>query len=511
MGTTRPDVLLVTDDGELRALVTRLRPRGARLQVLSSKELASTAHVAARQVWIDLDADSGGSLSAATRRVYFHTQPRPDVDRLPVGLFIRKPALSAVVDVLWSAVELEASTPANGAARGGVGLPEEAGPGRRALPGWIAEFHELNLKVLCRKCVTRLGGRLGYGDVSLYLHDMEYGLLTLAGSGHRRAIDLAVARTAVQTHLMAAVVRDGRPLCTDSVSAELERRGIPQRAERGYVDDSSLIAPLQCEGRLWGVLNFSRRVRTGATELGLPLDEIFEFLARALQHACEHERARTEARVDSLTGLFNQRWMLEALEREIRRAQRFGNALAVLVLDLDGLKNANDRRGHVAGDCLLRHVAGRIRGVLRQFDGAARVGGDEFVIMLPATNAAGARHVAQRLLQSIQDDPAYLADEPLPITVSIGVAEWSAGWDARQLIDAADRAMYAAKSQGGNRLVFQSDAGAPVSRFEPALSTDAQPARASRFRRDAVAGPPGRDDTTASPPREDGSSQPTGE
>jgi diguanylate cyclase (GGDEF)-like protein len=462
-----PDVLLVTDDGHLREAVARHRRVGGRLQSVSPSELSAGETPRARQVWIDLDTGAPVPEAGSGRRVYFHSGQPPTVEKLPPGLFIRKPCQGAVLEVLWAGVDVKSAA---------TSARSEARPTGRYLPAWLLDFQELELKALCRKCVSSLGLRLGYKDVSLYLYDPDHGLLTLAETTHKRPIDLAVRCDTEEPSLMAAVARGGRMLHTDRVATELAARRIKPHYDRPYADDGCLVAPLASTGQLLGVLSFSRRFHSPQTEVGLPLDDIFAFLARALEHARAYERVRLEARVDSLTGLYNQRWMIEALEREIRRADRFGTPLAVLMLDLDGLKAVNDRVGHAAGDCLLRHVAARISAVLRQFDGAARVGGDEFVVTLPATNLPGAQQVGRRLLQSIREDVAYFADAPLPITASAGAAEWRQGWDAKQLLEAADRAMYAAKSKGRNTVVSQ-----PA---EPA-SAVRLPARGPRARRAA--------------------------
>jgi diguanylate cyclase (GGDEF)-like protein len=460
------DVLLVTDDPQLQEAVAGHQPPGARLQSIDSAQL-NTAHAPrARHVWIDLDSGASVPTVSGRRRVYFHTEQPPKPDKRPPGLYIRKPCTAAVLEVLWAGVDVKpgkASKPA----------PRSAG---RPLPAWILDFHELDLKALCRKCITNLGPRLGYRDVSLYLHDAPHDLLTLAETTHTRPVDLTVRFDAESKHLMAAVARTGRLLRTDRASTELKTRQIERHPDRAYPDDDCLVVPLINDDQLWGVLSFSGCARTAQTELGLPLDEIFAFVSRALGHARTYEQARLEARVDGLTGLFNQRWMTEALEKEIRRAQRFNTPLSLLMLDLDGLKTVNDQVGHAAGDCLLRHVASRIGTVLRQFDGAARVGGDEFVVMLPSTGLKGARQVARRLLQSIREDVAHFGDTSLPITASVGAAEWSAGWDARKLIEVADQAMYAAKRQGRNTLVCQ-----PPEQLASTASGDLSPAAPTRF------------------------------
>jgi diguanylate cyclase (GGDEF)-like protein len=141
------------------------------------------------------------------------------------------------------------------------------------------------------------------------------------------------------------------------------------------------------------------------------------------------------------------------MEQEIHRSQRYCNPLALIMIDLDGLKTVNDRFGHLGGDALLRHTAGKVSAALRQIDLAARIGGDEFVVLLPGTDLGGARHVAQRILAAIRVDAPLINGQPVPIVASFGVAQWEQGWDERQLLAAADQAMYAAKRQGHNRLV----------------------------------------------------------
>ncbi len=459
------EVLLITDDEQLRALVEQHRPAGARLRCVAARDAPTGRPAGATQVWIDLDTAPGTVAPSSGRRVYFHSQQRPAAETLQPGLFIRKPCAAAVFEVLWAGVKAE------------VPAPPEAVPARpgSGLPTWLLDFQVLDLKVLCRKCVRELGPRLGYRDASLYLHDFDHGLLTLAETTHTRAIDLAVP-TGASNRLMAAVAQGARTLHTDRVKGASLPPGVALRGDRPYQDQACLVAPLVSEGRVWGVLNFSRRCRTTQTEDDLPLDEIFTFLGRALHHARAYDQVQIEARVDGLTGLYNQRWVMEVLQKEIRRAQRFGAALSVLMVDLDSLKSVNDARGHAAGDCVLQHVASRIGAVLRKFDGAARVGGDEFVVLLPGTNLAGARQVARRLLQSIHQDVAEFAKTPVPITASIGVAEWRAGWEARDLIAAADGAMYRAKREGRNKLFRQPSDGHTE---PPATTSGAETSRQS--------------------------------
>lgn len=450
MSAKHADVLLISDDQRLRASVHRHRPEGARLRCLSTDGLTDPQPVTARQVWIDLDCAPAVAPPGGARRVYFYSRPEQAAETPPPGVFIRKPGTAAVFDVLWAGLD------ADGARN------RSRAPAELTLPAWLLEFQELRLKPLCNKLITRLGPRLGYRDASLYLHDRSRQLLTLAETTHARSIDLVVPSDAPSPTLMTAVARRGRLLRTERVSKELPNLGVARCHDASYDDEYCLIVPLACDGELVGVLNFSGHSDAAPAKQDLPLDTIFAFLGRALHFARAHELAQTEARVDCLTGLYNQRGMTEALDKEIPRAERFATPLTVLLIDLDGLKNINDQEGHAAGDCVLRHVAGRIARVLRHFDGAARVGGDEFVVMLPHTDLKGARQVARRLLRALREDCAHFRDVPLAITASIGVAEWRTGWNAQQLVEAADQAMYSAKRRGRGDLACYPQGASPA-------------------------------------------------
>jgi diguanylate cyclase (GGDEF)-like protein len=438
-----PDVLLVTTDVRLRDAIERSRPAKTTLRCVTPTELPADADVTVTELWLDLDTAPVCELLPATRRVYFHSPNCFPPKHLPSGLFIRKPFPEAVAQVLWSGVT-------NGAAHRDAAPPEEG-----TLPAWILEFQEIGLREFCRSCVTRLAPRLGYADASMYLHDQRARLFTLAETTHTRTIDVSVPVAADRTHLMAAVARTGRVLMTADAQREREAQGLaPLPADR-YSDGSCLIAPLASEGRLWGVLNLTCAAQSAVSDPKLAVEPIATFLGRALHHARVYDQARTEARVDVLTGLYNQRWMVESLTREIRRSQRYKSPLSVILADLDGLKAVNDRFGHPAGDHVLRHTAGRIASALRQFDSAARIGGDEFVILLPATDLSGARHVARRVLNAVRNDAAVYRCVPLPVRASLGVVEWQTGWTAAQLIESADKAMYLAKRRGRDQLVCQ--------------------------------------------------------
>jgi diguanylate cyclase (GGDEF)-like protein/PAS domain S-box-containing protein len=181
----------------------------------------------------------------------------------------------------------------------------------------------------------------------------------------------------------------------------------------------------------------------------------------ALQDITEHKRAeealRFQALHDALTGLPNRMLFMDRLNIEIAEARRNRKMLAVMFLDLDDFKNINDTLGHSTGDKLLNEVAGRLKTCIRESDTMARIGGDEFNLVLPDIAAAeDAASIAKKII-SLFADPFSIEEEELPVTASIGISVYPEdGQDADALLKNADIAMYQAKGQGGNNYQFYS-------------------------------------------------------
>ena len=152
----------------------------------------------------------------------------------------------------------------------------------------------------------------------------------------------------------------------------------------------------------------------------------------------------------------------QQLDLELARAERRGNPVALLMIDIDLFKRINDTHGHPAGDLILHDVAAILTSDLRQIDIAARYGGEEFILLLPETTPQGAKLVAQRLRYSVEQARFRTsAAEGAPeerLTISIGVAIFpTEAHNKRELLEAADAALYQAKANGRNRVVFYSD------------------------------------------------------
>ena len=152
---------------------------------------------------------------------------------------------------------------------------------------------------------------------------------------------------------------------------------------------------------------------------------------------------------DQLTGLNNRRYLSKTLDREIERSMRYGHALSIMLLDIDHFKRINDQHGHPKGDRVLRELSGIIMANIRECDFAVRMGGEEFLILLPETGLMQALFLAERLRNSIefQESPAVC-----PFTVSLGVSEMIPGETFENWYKRADEALYRAKEQGRNRV-----------------------------------------------------------
>jgi len=157
---------------------------------------------------------------------------------------------------------------------------------------------------------------------------------------------------------------------------------------------------------------------------------------------------------DPLTGIFNRRHFIDRAERELERARRGGHRTSVLLIDIDHFKRVNDTHGHEAGDDVLRAVCARLAGGLRDADLLARLGGEELGVLAPETDTASALVVAERLRQSVASGPYAAGEAKLVITVSIGSATTGeADEPLKSLMGRADKALYAAKAGGRNRVV----------------------------------------------------------
>lgn len=239
----------------------------------------------------------------------------------------------------------------------------------------------------------------------------------------------------------------------------------------GAVSTGSLCVPMIAHGENLGLLLLIKNPQeTSADE---PRNDSWQRLATTAARQIALTMANLnlknflmqQAIRDSLTGLFNRRYMEETLEREIFRVQRKDASLGIIMLDLDSFKNHNDSLGHEAGDTLLQAMGSFLRANIRREDIACRYGGDEFVLILPEATLEITRQRAEKLRQEVHRLQVNYRGQPLgPLTISVGVAVFPTHGDrVDAVLQAADAALYQAKEGGRNRVVTAGEAGmAPV-------------------------------------------------
>ena len=211
----------------------------------------------------------------------------------------------------------------------------------------------------------------------------------------------------------------------------------------GVQELNRLVAfPVRLQGKPCGslVLSSANQINQHVQLLSLLLEK----LSVALNRAQRYQDAQYSAMTDSLTGLYNKAYFLEALKNEVARSQRSQRPISLIIFDLDNFKEYNDAKGHVEGDQLLKQLGGLLKNNVRSIDVPARYGGEEFCIILPETAHEAAFIFAERFRTSVQDS--------FPSTVSVGIATcMNASVSPETLLKEADKALYSAKRNGKNQ------------------------------------------------------------
>jgi diguanylate cyclase (GGDEF)-like protein len=230
---------------------------------------------------------------------------------------------------------------------------------------------------------------------------------------------------------------------------------------RHYADSSiagfHLCLPLMAYGEVMGQLHVwsdDPKAKDSAAGAATMAQTIAEQVALSLSNAKLRQVLRDQSIKDPLTGMYNRRYMEETLARELLRAQRTQAALSVVVIDLDHFKKVNDTHGHAAGDAVLKGTGQCLQGAVRASDIACRLGGEEFILILPECPRDDAVQKAEELCARVRGLHFRDAASPVRVTASFGVAAFPAdGTTAAAVVEAADAALYQAKRSGRNRVV----------------------------------------------------------
>jgi diguanylate cyclase (GGDEF)-like protein len=220
----------------------------------------------------------------------------------------------------------------------------------------------------------------------------------------------------------------------------------------GFDNRTFLGVPLILRGEVIGVLSVQSAEPNAYDSNQIRLVEtIAQQTTIAMDNAKLFEKMQEMAITDSLTGLYNRRYFYMILGNEIERAKRYQSSLTLIMIDIDHFKLVNDKFGHLAGDQVLRSVSDICKKLLRHTDNMFRIGGEEFIIILPETNQKEALKVAKRIRSTVAENTFNTKKGSVKITVSIGVSEYGENNPAsNEFIESADRTMYDAKKAGRN-------------------------------------------------------------
>ncbi len=327
----------------------------------------------------------------------------------------------------------------------------------------------LDLGELIKLLTETVGVALGFQEFAVLLQDEGTGELKVAATyGFPKQTDPETMRVGVEAVGLAA--ERAEIVLVNDVG---QKAGYLAHAGRPTFG-SFLAVPLKYNGRLVGVMSFSRpTVHAFAPDDVKLLAAIANQAAMAIVNARLHQKTVELSLTDPLTNVANRRHLFQKLEMESSRAQRFGTELSLLMIDIDHFKLYNDRHGHLAGDDVLRAVGGVLMRNVRRIDTVARYGGEEFVVILPQIRRHEAVLVGEKLRRTISQLGFTSSNgQRESVTISIGVAH-SPGdaRETRELIARADAALYAAKNGGRNRLVVYTHRRPSGSQRTEALAT----------------------------------------
>jgi diguanylate cyclase (GGDEF)-like protein len=323
----------------------------------------------------------------------------------------------------------------------------------------------LEIGEVLKRIMEQISTLLDPSDWSLLLVDPEQGDLYFEIAVGEAGEGIMGKRLAFGEGIAGWVAREQEPVMVPDVSVD------PRFSNRfdevtDYKTGNILAVPLVFQGNTLGVIELVSKagsIAYGEEELDL-LTPFADFAAIAIANARNFEKIEQLSILDECTPLYNSRYLYQALEREVARSRRYSHPLSLVFIDLDYFKGINDTHGHLAGTRLLYEVGELLLSTFRHSDMVFRYGGDEFVALLPETSRDKACNGALRFWHLLRERE-FLVDENLNVrlSASIGVASYpDDADDPKTLLQAADNAMYAAKTAGRDRVALAGEGPLPA-------------------------------------------------
>jgi diguanylate cyclase (GGDEF)-like protein len=290
---------------------------------------------------------------------------------------------------------------------------------------------------------------LGIKRCSLMMLDPHKKKLIIKGAYGLHADVIKETRLGLGERLAGKVAQTGKPLLVRNIH---EADSLIVEPVHTYSSASFMIVPVVLHKKVVGVINVSEKETDNFTDAAFTqvdlkiLSRIVHQAAISIENASYYQELEFLTRTDSLTGLYNHRYFVQAMDREIERARRYERPLSVIMIDVDDFKSFNDTYGHLEGDHLLKRMSKAMRKVARDVDICCRYAGDEFVIILPETNVQQARRFAQKIQKAIKS----VRCQGQKVSASLGVAEYTNyRHDRIDLVRKADQFLYEAKKKKG--------------------------------------------------------------
>jgi diguanylate cyclase (GGDEF)-like protein len=313
----------------------------------------------------------------------------------------------------------------------------------------------LNLNELITFIVRKTTEVLQAQKGSLMLLDEDTGNLIIRGAIGLSTEVLNSTPVKIGDKIAGWVAKQGEPLLV----ANIETDPRVKRVNREHYHGKSFISiPLINKDKIHGVLNIADKKDPGQGIFTLDDLNYISIIVNQAAIAIENAQLYTEvtrlAITDALTGLFNHRYFQDHLVNEMNRAKRYGRPLSLVMFDIDNFKRYNDQYGHLTGDSILRNIGAILKNNAREVDIACRYGGEEFMMILPETDSAGAMAIAEKIRDTVFtcDQREKSLEHVGKITISGGIAQYEKKLEKDTFIHHTDQALYQAKKEGKNRI-----------------------------------------------------------